>query len=175
MNHDSAFWDRVAAEYHQSGLSLADVSRELGIEYGEARAALQRRRVDLTRETLKTIRQRVQKITSDEGPEGALEYVLDVFEQISWVHHIEVHPTDIVKVIGNKKTILRLLHDNIGKPLSHDSIYTAITAHVRDADSLPEPKIVKVYVSLLRKKLIGTPWRIKTIWGHGYQMDEVSQ
>jgi len=42
-----------------------------------------------------------------------------------------------------------------------------------DQHDLPEPKIIDIHVSRLRKKLAATPITISTLWGAGYYIDDV--
>ena len=73
------------------------------------------------------------------------------------------------------RKIINLLMSRRGQPVSKQAIYDGMY-FARGADDLPDPKVVDVFICKLRKllKLYKSPWRIDTVWGHGYQITAVS-
>jgi hypothetical protein len=167
----AAFWDQVASEYLGSGLSIKDVAEEVGASKTATRLCLARRDVRLTPEDAKTLRRRVD----DMKPLDAVQFLLSVIEQISWVSLESEHPTDIIDATISQRRLLRALYDANGKPLSKDALLAAMTSAYASADDVPQMKVVDVQVCKLRPKLKGSRWEIVTIWGMGYQLNEVAQ
>jgi DNA-binding response OmpR family regulator len=125
----------------------------------------------ITPDTARIVRENCENLATDD----ALAYALDMLDQFSALHFGGAFPLDSVDVRGQRRKLLELLYQNKGKPVSKDRLYTAITHDKADADELQEPQIVKVQICKLRPKLKGTPYVIRTIWGMGYQLNEVAQ
>jgi DNA-binding response OmpR family regulator len=125
----------------------------------------------ITPDTARIVRENCENLATDD----ALAYALDMLDQFSALHFGGAFPLDSVDVRGQRRKMLEVLYQNKGRPVSSDRLYTLITCDKADADELPELQIVKVQICHLRKALRGTPWRVKNIWGMGYQLNEVAQ
>lgn len=66
---------------------------------------------------------------------------------------------------------LTLLAKRSGATVRFESIHNDL--YGLDPDGGPDPKILRVYASQIRKRLEGTRVRIKTVWGVGYKLELV--
>lgn len=71
-----------------------------------------------------------------------------------------------VPLTSKEYQILELLSVNKGKVLSKDTIMN----HLYDYDTVPDPKIIDVFICKIRKKIqaAGGTDLIQTVWGQGY-------
>lgn len=105
-----------------------------------------------------------------------VEYLLGIVEQVSWVNGESVHPTDCVDVrSGSQRAILRALHDNLGRTLTYENLWTVISIYAVENSSAPGIDLVKIHVCHIRKRLVVHRWQIKTDWGVGFRMVEVEE
>jgi DNA-binding response OmpR family regulator len=125
----------------------------------------------ITPDTARIVRENCKNMLTND----ALAYALDMLDQFSALHFGEPFALEGVTVRGQRRELLKVLYHSKGKPVSNDRLYAAITCDRASADELQEPQIVKVQICNLRKVLKGTPYVIRTIWGMGYQLNEVAQ
>lgn len=76
-----------------------------------------------------------------------------------------------VKLTNSQRTIVKILFDAKGRPISRGHLYDALYALKPEAD-WAEDKIIDVFVSKIRQKLKGTQWEIVTVYGVGYSLVE---
>ena len=162
----SQFWDDAVQQFDPAINSLDDVAQELGRHKESVRHAFAKRGVRLTAEANKSIRARVEAMK----PHDAIEFLLGVLEQVSWVDIHSEHPTDHIEVRPAIRPILRILWDASGRTVSKDHLLTAYTARRSIKQSFPDAKIIDIQICHLRKALAGTDYEIKTVWGVGYRL-----
>ena len=64
--------------------------------------------------------------------------------------------------------IMRILEHAGPKGTNREVIYSTLYFARPNRDDLPEIKIIDVFMVRIRKKLQGTSFSVKTIWGSGY-------
>lgn len=113
---------------------------------------------DLLQREVETLRETVADLTY------RLELLTEPFASF------DLHGLETLKLTRLESAIVKILHDNLGKPIAKERLHSAIYAmRVTDAE-IPEPKIIDVFISKIRRKLSGSPWQIKTDWGFGYSL-----
>lgn len=119
-----------------------------------------------------TLRDTIQRM---EPPE-AVEHLLYLLEQVSWVNEDAAHPTDVVDCTKSLRRILRALYDANGKTLSYKKLETVLYHDRHPDDDYPLAKsIIRVFVNKLRKNLRGHPWEIKVHYAAGYYLTTKGQ
>lgn len=84
----------------------------------------------------------------------------------------DLHGLDTLRLTRHEAAVVKILHDNLGKPVTKERLHSAIYAmRVTDAE-VPEPKIIDVFICKIRRKISGSPWEIKTNWGFGYVLQK---
>lgn len=161
------FWDDAVRQYPAEEYSLSEVASELGLNSNVVRNAFARRNVSLGQQKVSTVREQVQ----DMLPLDAVEYLLSVLEQTSWIALDDPHPTDKISVTRARRRVLRALYDADGQTVSKDALLTVTSAHYMTAEEAPDLKLVDVYICHLRKAIKDEPWTIRTVWGVGYALD----
>lgn len=68
----------------------------------------------------------------------------------------------------SERAILHRLHGSYGATVAKLGLLEAIEGSDHVAFDTVGVKIIDVFVCKIRRKLIGSPWRIKTKWGIGY-------
>lgn len=162
-------WNGIASAYDGSGLSLDEVSAEVGKGSAYVRTQLSERGVFLTPERFKTLRQHTLSMSDAD----ANEFLLGVLEEISWINPEIEHPTDGIKVRPAPRRMLRAMFDAMGRALSRDHLITVSSVHARNPDDFPSHKTVDVMISHIRKSLRGSPWKIVAVRGFGYKLEPV--
>lgn len=76
-----------------------------------------------------------------------------------------------VKLTNSQRTLVKMLFDAKGRPISRGHLYGALYALKPEAD-WPEDKIIGVFICRIRRQLRGTPWEIQTLFGVGYVLVE---
>lgn len=113
---------------------------------------------DLLQREVETLRETVADLTY------RLELLTESFASF------DLHGLDTLKLTRLESALVKILHDNLGKPITKERLHSAIYAmRVTDAE-VPEPKIIDVFICKIRRKLSGSPWHIKTNWGFGYSL-----
>jgi len=153
--------------YVQEGMSISDMSAELGVSYNAVRSILSRRGLKARPEHERTVRDFV----ADMRPIEAVEYLLGVIEQIDAIKPRDTHPVDQIGVNLTKfeRRLMVALYD-AKAALSRDALYTAIYFDRVDADSLPSEKVIDVYVCKIRSKLPDS-FLIINHHGFGYSLE----
>ena len=65
--------------------------------------------------------------------------------------------------------VLAALHLRPGKIMAFEFIWNSVYMAHPKSDSY-EPNTLKVWISKIRGKLVGSPWSIRTHWGIGYSL-----
>lgn len=68
--------------------------------------------------------------------------------------------------------IVELLHTKLNENVRRTSLMDAVYFYRPDDE--PEIKIMDVFICKIRKKLVGSPYRIVNVWGQGYSMVEAN-
>lgn len=84
----------------------------------------------------------------------------------------EIPGIENTKLTARQRVLCKLLHDARGRTVSRQTLYNAIYALMPQAD-WPHDKIIDVYICYIRRRLKGTRWEIRTVWGSGYSLHEV--
>lgn len=74
------------------------------------------------------------------------------------------------KFTHHEARLFLVLKRSANQTASKDAILTRLYAD--RIDEAPDIKIIDVFVCKMRKKLAKTTWRINTIWGEGYQLED---
>jgi DNA-binding response OmpR family regulator len=69
---------------------------------------------------------------------------------------------------GQEIRVADFLHTKRGKLVKHEQIMDVL--YYDRIDEFPHRNIVAVLICRIRKKLDGSPWQIKTVWGVGFRM-----
>jgi DNA-binding response OmpR family regulator len=105
----------------------------------------------------------------DMKPLDAVEWLLGIVEMLVAPAELDWNLCGGVKLENHERRIFRLLAARSPEGCHKDAIYAAMTADKADC-YWPDVRIVQVKICTLRRKLIGTPFRIETLWGSGYRM-----
>jgi DNA-binding response OmpR family regulator len=74
-----------------------------------------------------------------------------------------------LKLTTSERMLCKLLHDANRRPVGRGHLYDALYSLKPEADWADE-KIIDVFICKIRRKLVGSNWRIKTEWGVGYSL-----
>ncbi len=105
----------------------------------------------------------------DMKPLEAVDYLLGIVEGLT--HRLPTMTLEPWPGMRLSKQEARLLHHldlRDGKPATKEALMAAL--YHEEPGDWPEVKIIDVFVYKLRKKLVGTPFTIETIWGVGYRL-----
>lgn len=159
-------------EMVEDGDTISEIAATLGITYNAVRGRLRRAKLKVTQQSCVTIRMRVDKMK----PLDAVEYLLGVVEEYSSVSPIGDHEVDSWRrgFTASERRLLIALVDAGETGLTKDSCYTALYFDVVDADSLPQLKIVDVFLCKARSKIPANVGSILTDWGRGYRFERAT-
>ncbi|MEM1150711.1 MAG: helix-turn-helix domain-containing protein [Pseudomonadota bacterium] len=109
-----------------------------------------------------------KEIVQDMKPIDAVNYLINFIEehlgrrsrQIEWIEHIP-------SITATEASLLDALWSSSPRMASYKGIYDRIYAGT--FDDAPEPNILKVFCTKLRRKL-PTGVEIQTVWGQGYRL-----
>ena len=166
MNVLSTTYDREISRAKEAGETRSELADAIGVSENDVRRASSRRGIYLPTEASRSLRNRVESMK----PLEAIEYLLGVVEELSLVKSAYDHPVDAwgVHLTRKERRLLVALHDANGAVLNKDALFSALYFDARDADDLPEVKIIDVFVCKIRRKLPAAIGEIVTAWGYGY-------
>lgn len=88
----------------------------------------------------------------------------------AYMDHGESHDWDGLRMTPKERAIAEYLRARMGKTVSRDAIMNAL--YFDDPNGGPDIKIIDVFMCKLRRKLIGSGFRIETDHVIGYRMTE---
>lgn len=105
----------------------------------------------------------------DMKPLEAVDYLLGILEGITHrLPDMTLEPAPGLRLTKQEARLLHHLDLRDGKAATKEALMAALY-HAEPGD-WPEDKIIDVFVCKLRKKLVGTPYSIETVWGIGYRL-----
>lgn len=166
--------DWQAANYYP-----AAVEREFGISHGTIRLAEERYGIQLRRIPVDDRRycRDYREVIQDMKPAEAVDYLLNCLDVRG--DGIDADPPNIVlrvNLTNQQARIFNVLYERFGLCVSKQAIYNAMYFDLLPGDDPPEAKIVDVVICKVRQRIKQqrAPFRIDTIWGIGYRLEDAS-
>ncbi len=78
-----------------------------------------------------------------------------------------------VRLQSNEAEFLYALWHAEGRVVTKPALMAAVYGSLMDYD--PSDKILCVYACRIRRKMAGTGWTIRSIWGRGYALSKISR
>lgn len=154
------------AQMVEDQMTYSEIADELGISRERARQRCNRIGLYATPKTAKTLRNRVQDMKAAD----AVEFLLGVFEELALAAPLDDHPVDAWgRFTTPLRRLLIILYDYQGRIVSKENLYAAVYFDRADADDIPHPKIIDVYICKLRK-MLPDHVKVATVWGQGYRL-----
>ena len=152
-------------EYAADGMTAAEIAAEQGLSTDAVRRRLKRRNIRVPRETELTPRQRAERMK----PLEAVDYLLNIIDDLTRGAYRVEHAVDGwgMNLTISERTMLIMLYT--GKPTTTEALYSTLYSGRGCADDLPDPTVIRMYISKIRTRLPPERGVIKTIWGHGYR------
>lgn len=115
-------------------------------------------------------RQSIAVIVADMKPLDAVNYLIEAYDNLAGNVDPAADAAFAVGLTGAQARVFSLLLRNQGKVVHFSAIADALDA--ASASGVPNSReTIRVYITKMRKRMAGSPYRIVNVWGHGYRLD----
>lgn len=117
------------------------------------------------------VSQSIAERVADMKPADAVEFLIAAYDNLAGAMRCIEEEAFACGMTPAEAQIFGILRRHQGRAVTHDMLVAAMDDRA-DAERLRDtPKLCKVYICKMRRKLDGTGWTIETVWGVGYRLE----
>ena len=154
---------------------VRDIARRMRLDRTQIYRIADKAEIPIRRGHIRDEVKSLREIVENMKPAEALEYAIQAYENLAGRLTDESRELFAqLKLTPAQSAIFNMLHHRrettVTKGEMLDNYYALMSE-----EKLPDIKIIDVLVCQIRKKIKGTQFRIETVWGVGYRLEEQTE